>query len=162
MIAILLCAGAALFFAVRSAAERTIDTDLRARLAAVEENLPANLSEADRDELGEALEEQSGTGAAGVWLQVADNRGQWLHRSDAIKEPDQPPPAIEPPRRRPNRNGDGSRPTVSNTDRSIERRNRSTRNAGRPIQPPVGKLEMDADLHVPVAPRADGRGRILD
>ena len=86
MIAIFAGAGVSLFLAVRSAAEQTIDTDLRVRLAAVKENLPTDLSLENSEHLGEELEEQAATGAAGVWLQIADKGGHWLRRSDALNE----------------------------------------------------------------------------
>jgi heavy metal sensor kinase len=91
MIAIFVGAGASLFLAVRSAAEQTIDTDLRARLAAVKENLPTDLSSKSSEHFREELEEQAATGAAGVWLQIADSQGHWLRRSDALKDENQAP-----------------------------------------------------------------------
>lgn len=85
-------AGVVLFFSVQRAAEATIDADLRARLAAVQEYLPADLSHANPAKFREDLEELSTTGAGGVWLQVADNAGRWLHRSDAIQDQAQAAP----------------------------------------------------------------------
>jgi heavy metal sensor kinase len=89
MLAIFAGAGVLLFLAVRRAAEQTIDADLRARLAAVKENLTTDLSVENSKHLGEELEEQAATGAAGVWLQIADKEGHWLRRSDALKDDNQ-------------------------------------------------------------------------
>jgi heavy metal sensor kinase len=91
MIAIFAGSGVLMFLAVRNAAEQTIDADLRARLAAVRENLPASLSVENATPLGEELEEQAATGAAGVWLQMADKDGHWLRQSDALKDDNQLP-----------------------------------------------------------------------
>jgi heavy metal sensor kinase len=86
MIAIFASASISLFVFVRGAAEQTIDADLRSRIDEVEESLPRDLSLEDPSKLSEELEEQAATGAAGVWLQIADSSGHWLRRSDALKD----------------------------------------------------------------------------
>jgi signal transduction histidine kinase len=88
-------AGVFLILAVRSAAEQTVDAELEARLAAVRENVPADLTKGVDDHLSGELDEQVATGPPGAWVQVADDGGRWLYRSDAIKCHLQQPPSHE-------------------------------------------------------------------
>ncbi len=82
-------AGVFILFAVRDAAEETIDNDLRARLAAVREYLPTAVG----SDQNETLEEHFAVGPGGAWLQIADTGGHWLYRSDLMENDDTPPPS---------------------------------------------------------------------
>jgi heavy metal sensor kinase len=81
-----LAAGAGVIYAVRNAAEETVDQDLRARLAAVREYLAARDAEHETEPLAEDLDERGAIGPAGAWLQISDDEGRWLYRSRRIQD----------------------------------------------------------------------------
>ena len=93
-------AGAFVLFAVRDAAEETIDNDLRARIAAVREYLPAILSGLRTQQQDDALEDRFTAGPGGVWLQIADTGGHWVFRSDPAYPGNLPSPPVSGLRRR--------------------------------------------------------------
>ena len=93
-------AGVFVLFVVRDAAQETVDNDLRARLAAVREYLPAVLAGRGDDHQNVALEDRFTPGPGGVWLQVADSTGRWVFRTDPGYLKIVPLPAVSGLRRR--------------------------------------------------------------
>jgi len=95
-------AGAFVLFVVRDAAEETIDNDLRTRIAAVREYLPAILAGLRSQHQDDALEDRFTGGPGGVWLQIADPAGHWVFRSDPAYPGNLPSPPLSGLRRRGN------------------------------------------------------------
>ncbi|HVW07843.1 MAG TPA: ATP-binding protein [Bryobacteraceae bacterium] len=93
-------AGVFVLFVVRDAAEDTIDNDLRARLAAVRDDLPAVVAGQRPAHREDALEDRFSAAPGGVWLQVADSAGHWVFQSDPKYPGTLPVPAASGLRRR--------------------------------------------------------------
>ncbi len=93
-------AGVFVLFVVRDAAEETVENDLRARLAAVREYLPAVLAGRGADRQNDAIEDRFTPGPRGVWLQIADSAGHWVFRTDPAYLESFPAPKLSGLRRR--------------------------------------------------------------
>src|SRR5262249_6246055 len=95
-------AGGYVLFEVRDAARKTVDKDLRRRLAALKSSLEGQKQHGEDADFAEDLDEQSALGPGRAWLQIADSQGRWLYRSAGINDQNNQPPSMDhlPPRGR--------------------------------------------------------------
>jgi heavy metal sensor kinase len=90
--------GVSAYLAMRHSIRQTVDEELKIRAEGVHQLIEKDIQRGHKDDLQEGLREHTELRAGGALLQVSDEHGNWLYRSQVMSDYGVPRPATIPRR----------------------------------------------------------------